>query len=215
MRKLDEIIIHCTATRADFMPKATASDRVAEVRRWHVEDRGWKDIGYHYLIDRDGTLVVGRPLAIVGAHTQGHNTGTVGIALFGGHGSSATDQFEDNYTPAQRAALESLVTGLKEKHGIKKVSGHNQYSSKACPGFQVGALFGGRTRKDRAQVAETKTAKVAVAQVAAGAATVASPLVGVLGENAQIALVIGGLILVAFGVWFYRNRLADFLAGAR
>jgi hypothetical protein len=62
------------------------SEKVAEVRRWHVQDRGWKDIGYHFLIDRDGTVAKGRPVEQVGAHTMDHNVGSIGISLFGGHG---------------------------------------------------------------------------------------------------------------------------------
>jgi len=57
MRPLNEIIIHATATRADWRVGQATSDKVAEVRRWHVDERGWRDIGYHYLIDRDGTVV--------------------------------------------------------------------------------------------------------------------------------------------------------------
>jgi N-acetyl-anhydromuramyl-L-alanine amidase AmpD len=117
-------------------------DKVAEVRRWHVQDRGWKDIGYHFLIDRDGTLALGRPVDQVGAHTQGHNTGTIGVSLFGGFGSSATDEFSDNFTPEQDKALRSLIETLSSLYGIKKVSGHNEYAAKACPSFSVPKWFG-------------------------------------------------------------------------
>jgi N-acetyl-anhydromuramyl-L-alanine amidase AmpD len=115
---------------------------VAEVRRWHTQDRGWKDIGYHFLIDRDGTLAEGRPLDQVGAHTQGHNTGTVGISLFGGHGSAATDQFSDHYTQVQDKALRALIDDLRATYKITKVNGHNLYAAKACPGFNVPTWLG-------------------------------------------------------------------------
>ena len=58
MRPLNEIIIHATATPANWRDGQKTSTKVAEVRRWHVEDRGWSDIGYHYLIDRDGTVAL-------------------------------------------------------------------------------------------------------------------------------------------------------------
>ena len=143
MRPLNEIIVHATATRPDWWSNRTTAQKVAEVRRWHIQDRGWSDIGYHFLIDRDGTVVAGRPLQTVGAHTQGHNTGTIGISLFGGHGSSATDEFFEHYTPQQDKALRDLIAYLKAGHPtITKVSGHNEYAAKACPGFSVPKWYG-------------------------------------------------------------------------
>lgn len=137
MRPLSEIIIHATATRAEWWADKTTSQKVAEVRRWHMVDRGWADIGYHFLIDRDGTTANGRAIDKVGAHTQGRNTGTIGIALFGGHGSASTDRFRDHFTTAQDMALRALITALRAKYGTLALSGHNQWAAKACPGFNV------------------------------------------------------------------------------
>lgn len=138
MRPINEIIVHCSATRPEWMAGRAMADKVAEIRRWHMQDRGWKDIGYHYLIDRNGQVAPGRPVEQVGAHVQGHNTGTIGVCLFGGHGSSETDRFEENFTTHQDKALRTLLADLKRKHpGVVKISGHNQYAAKACPGFNV------------------------------------------------------------------------------
>lgn len=141
MRTINEIIVHCTATPPLWRDNKSTSSKVAEVKRWHVSSppvgRGWRDIGYHFLIDRDGTVANGRPVAQVGAHTLGHNQGTIGVALFGGHGSSANDRFADNYTPAQDEALRDLLEVFSVKYPIKKISGHNEYAAKACPGFNV------------------------------------------------------------------------------
>ena len=142
MRPISEIIIHCTATRPDWRESRPTSEKVAEVRRWHVSDRGWRDIGYHFLIDRDGTIAEGRPLDQVGAHTMDHNTGTVGISLFGGHGSAATDKFFAHYTTPQDKALRALIEDISAAYKITKVSGHNEYAAKACPGFNVPTWFG-------------------------------------------------------------------------
>lgn len=131
-----EIIVHCTATRPDFMQGRTASDKVAEVRRWHLE-RGFSGIGYHWLIDRDGTVAKGRPMTSVGAHVIGHNTGTIGVSLFGGFGSAATDRFAEHFTAAQDAALRRLIADIKAQTTIERITGHNQYAAKACPGFNV------------------------------------------------------------------------------
>jgi N-acetylmuramoyl-L-alanine amidase len=138
MRPLNEIIIHCSATRQDWMRDAKTSEKVAEIRRWHVKDRGWRDIGYHYLIDRDGTVAKGRPLEHVGAHVAGRNTGTIGVCLIGGHGSAETDTFAKHYTVSQERSLKKVIADLKATYpSIKAVTGHNQFAAKACPGFNV------------------------------------------------------------------------------
>jgi N-acetylmuramoyl-L-alanine amidase len=139
MRPVNEIIVHCTATQANWWHDRPTSAKVAEVRRWHVTPpRNWKNIGYHFLIDRDGTVAEGRPVEQVGAHVQGRNTGTIGISLFGGFGSSADDEFSDHFTIAQDRALRALIAELRLDYpAIKTVSGHNQYAAKACPGFSV------------------------------------------------------------------------------
>lgn len=146
MRQIDEIIVHCTATRPEWFAGRSAAAKVDEIRRWHVEDRGWKDIGYAMLIDRDGTTAKGRDLDNdgdvfddIGAHAAGHNSRSIGIVLVGGHGARADDKFLDNFTPEQDAALRQLINDIRTRFpSIKKVSGHNEYSTKACPGFHVG-----------------------------------------------------------------------------
>lgn len=137
MRQINEAVIHCTATRPDFMQGFSTAAKVSEVRRWHMQDRGWSDIGYHFLIDRSGQVAPGRPVARAGAHVKGHNKDTIGIALFGGHGSSKTDKFEQHFTAAQDAALRKLLSDLKQQYGFDRVTGHNQWAAKACPGFLV------------------------------------------------------------------------------
>lgn len=78
MRKIDEIILHCSAT-----PEGREHD-VEDIRRWHVDGRGWSDVGYHYIILLDGTVQAGRPVNIQGAHCKGQNKTTVGICYIGG-----------------------------------------------------------------------------------------------------------------------------------
>lgn len=141
MRPVNEIIIHCTATRPAWGENHSTTWKVKQVRDWHVSGNGWRDIGYHYLIDRDGTVAVGRPVTQTGAHTRGHNKGTIGVALFGGHGSSADDDFNDHFTQAQHDALEQLIADLKSDYEITRISGHNDYANKACPGFSTVMYF--------------------------------------------------------------------------
>jgi len=137
MRSLTEIIVHCSATRPDWMMNNSIGEKINEFRRWH-KARGWSDIGYHYVIDRDGKTSAARPLERIGAHVKGKNTGTIGVCLVGGHGSNENDTFADNFTLEQDAALRELLAKLKKDYPtISKVSGHNQYAAKACPGFKV------------------------------------------------------------------------------
>lgn len=133
---VEEIIIHTSATRPLWMSGSTLAAKVAEIRSWHRAN-GWNDIGYHWIIDRDGAYMVGRAETTVGAHTIGKNTGTIGVCLLGGHGSAETDQFFDNYTFEQQEALLLLIEAIRSRTPIKKVSGHNEYAAKACPGFSV------------------------------------------------------------------------------
>ncbi|WP_306116856.1 MULTISPECIES: N-acetylmuramoyl-L-alanine amidase [unclassified Roseovarius] len=134
---VDEIIVHCTATRPEWYAGRSVEEKAAEIRRWHVSDRGWTDIGYHYLIDRDGSVAKGRAETVVGAHVRGHNPGTISISLIGGFGSSETDAFSDNFTDAQDATLRDLIADIRGRTLIGKISGHNDYAQKACPGFTV------------------------------------------------------------------------------
>lgn len=138
MRPLHEIIVHCSATRPKWMEGETLWAQRQEIKSWHVGDRGWSDIGYHFLIGRDGDVVNGRPLSRTGAHVRGRNTGTVGVCLLGGHGSNERDDFEEHFTEAQERALVTLIRRLMANYPtIAKVSGHNTYAAKACPGFQA------------------------------------------------------------------------------
>ena len=93
MRKIDTLIVHCTATRAEWWESRSAEEKMAECKSWHLA-KGWSDIGYHYLIDRDGTVTEGRPIENSGAHAKGYNKTSVGIALWGGHGGAQDDKFE-------------------------------------------------------------------------------------------------------------------------
>lgn len=135
---VSEIIIHCAATKPEWMSNEPLREKIDEIRRWHMNAPNfWSDIGYHYIIDRDGTVASGRPESRVGAHVAGHNTGTIGICLLGGYGSNAGDDFHQHYTVAQEDALVRLIEDIKARAGIKRISGHNEYAAKACPGFSV------------------------------------------------------------------------------
>lgn len=129
MRPIDEIIVHCSDTEAGKDFKAD------DIRRWHIKGNGWKDIGYHFVIDIDGTVECGRPVSMVGAHCADHNATTIGICYVGGkdHGEHA-----DTRTDAQKRSLQSLIAVLKSCFpAISKVSGHKDYAKRDCPCFDA------------------------------------------------------------------------------
>lgn len=133
-----EVIIHCSATEPQWMADRPLAEKVAEIRRWHVQGNGWRDIGYHYLIDRNGDVMPGRrPETKPGAHVKGRNKGTIGVCLIGGRGAAATDTFGEHFTPSQDTVLRNLIGQLMRRHGDLKISGHNEYAAKGCPGFHV------------------------------------------------------------------------------
>ncbi|GGG59679.1 N-acetylmuramoyl-L-alanine amidase [Salipiger pallidus] len=145
MRTITEIIVHCSATHPGWLAAAPLAAKIRAIRSWHVDGNGWNDIGYHYLVDRDGAVAAGRPVETPGAHVIGHNADTIGVCLLGGHGSAETDAFSDHFTVEQGGALTALLEQLQAAHGPGlKISGHNQYAAKACPGFSVPAWLGAR-----------------------------------------------------------------------
>lgn len=138
-RRIDRIIIHCSAVR----PDQTSSAR--QIDQWH-RARGWKMIGYHYVIRRDGTVEKGRPEEMVGAHTKGINFHSIAICYEGGLAevrsnpaakkpSAETYVPADTRTPQQKAALIKLIRELKTRYPNATVHGHNEFAQKACPCF--------------------------------------------------------------------------------
>ena len=136
---VDEIVAHCSSTRPDWMDDFTMAAKVAEIRRWHVEDREWRDIGYHWIIGRDGVMLPGRRETEIGAGVEGHNRGVIHVCLIGGHGSAGTDRFGAHFTSEQDAALRQLIAQISARTPIRRISGHNEWAAKACPGFNVPA----------------------------------------------------------------------------
>ena len=137
MRTISEIIIHCSAT-----PEGKPFT-IADIDQWHRQ-RGFRCIGYHFVIYLDGSVHAGRPIAESGAHCHGHNAHSIGICYVGGLDSLG--QPKDTRTPAQKTSLVKLVNQLKNEYPNAKVHGHNEYANKACPCFDVQEEFH-KTRK--------------------------------------------------------------------
>ena len=128
MRPIDRLFIHCSATT----PKMDIG--VNEIRKWHT-NRGFTDIGYHFVIRRDGTIEDGRDIDKVGAHVAGYNTGSIGICMVGG--VDAAMKAEDNFTVEQWRSIRNLLRILKADYPKATIHGHNEFANKACPSFDV------------------------------------------------------------------------------
>ena len=128
MRKINLIIIHCTATLEGMDFKAK------DIDKWHKQ-KGWKGIGYHYVIDLDGKIEKGRPEEEIGAHCVGKNKNSIGIVYVGG--LNAKGQPCDTRTKEQKEALWELLRQLLVKYPKATIHGHNEFINKACPCFNV------------------------------------------------------------------------------
>jgi N-acetylmuramoyl-L-alanine amidase len=128
MRTINKIIIHCSATKEGNNVTAATIDQ------WH-KDRGWRGIGYHYVVALDGTIEYGRSIYETGAHVKNHNEDSIGICYVGGLGSSM--EAKDTRTPEQKESLLLLLKTLKKMHPNAAIHGHNEFSAKACPCFNA------------------------------------------------------------------------------
>lgn len=127
MRPLSKIILHCSATNDDLDINANMIDN------WHRK-RGWRSIGYHYVIKLDGTLEFGRRVGDIGAHVASENSGSIGICYIGG---LRNDKPCDTMTSEQEMTLIRLVHALRFTLGNLSLHGHNEFANKACPSFDV------------------------------------------------------------------------------
>ena len=130
MRRITLIILHCSATREgrNFDFEACRTD--------HIRHRGFKDIGYHYYLTRDGVIHRGRRLETVGAHCLHHNRHSIGICYEGG--LDAEGRPKDTRTLAQKASLLALLRELKKLFPDALIVGHRDLNpQKSCPCFDA------------------------------------------------------------------------------
>ena len=128
-KSTEYIVIHCAAT------KASMDIGLTEIRKWHVQDNGWRDVGYHYIIRRNGEVELGRSIRDTGAHAAGYNHKSVSLCMVGG--MAEDNSAENNFTAQQWTALLDLVKQLKSDYPDADVIGHNEISEKECPSFDV------------------------------------------------------------------------------
>lgn len=133
MRRIDEIIVHCTAT-----PQGMAVS-VYDIDRWHRQ-RGFAGIGYHFVVYLDGTVHTGRPIDQAGAHCKGHNAHSIGVCYVGGLDAQGCPT--DTRTPEQKIALRALMVTLKTQYPNAEIYGHKRFANKACPCFDAEKEYG-------------------------------------------------------------------------
>lgn len=122
MRDINKFIVHCSDTPND------RDVTVDEIRDWHVKGNGWSDIGYHYVIYRNGQMFSGRPVSMNGAHCIGHNSDSIGVCMVG----------RDVFTPMQFDSLKKLYGMLNNVFSHMKPYGHRDFTDeKTCPNFEV------------------------------------------------------------------------------
>ena len=125
-RTISCIIVHCSASKH--------GTTVADIRRWHKE-KGWSDIGYHYVILTNGDIKTGRPIDKVGAHCKGHNHDSIGICLIGGRDPKGRMH---KFTKKQFKALKILLEGITISYGELPIYPHRYFNpKKECPCFDI------------------------------------------------------------------------------
>lgn len=120
--------MHCSATKPDM------DIGVETIRMWHKQ-QGWLDVGYHFIIKRDGTVEEGRQVDVVGSHVKDWNSKSVGVCLVGG--IDAKGKFEANFTPQQMSALKCVLHELRGKYPQAAIMAHHDVAPKACPSFDL------------------------------------------------------------------------------
>lgn len=210
------IWLHQSTTRPNWMKDNTLKEQVDEIRDWHVHDRGWDDVAYHYLIGRDGDHAEGRLEGVVGAGVKGHNTGAIHICLIGGHGASKDDPFEQHFTPQQEEKARFLIDDIRSRSsGVDvKVRGHSEVANKACPGFNVKRWMEVPDTPVRTSVWESTTVQATFAG-AGGVATTAATAVSSMDGTAQV-IVVASMSVVALSLaWIFRERVKKWIRGIR
>lgn len=129
IRKIDKIILHCSAT-----PEGRPVT-VEQIRMWHRQ-RGFRTIGYHYVVYLDGTVHAGRPVNEIGAHCLGQNANSIGVCYIGGLEAKSLLP-KDTRTEAQKKTLRELVAKLQKEYPGATIHGHKEFANKACPCFEI------------------------------------------------------------------------------
>ena len=144
-KRTDYIVVHCSDTPAGREVDA------AEIRGWHMKERGWKDIGYHFVIGLSGDIETGRPAWAVGAGVAGYNANSIHICMVGGKGGV------DTFSQDQKDSLLFLINTLRgegKPYEGTEVRGHRDFPNvdKECPSFDAGEWYAAEQSKLKNQL---------------------------------------------------------------
>lgn len=121
MRSIDKIFVHHSASSQD-----TTRDQIDV---WHKR-RGWNGVGYHYVIEKDGSIMMGRLFKTIGAHCRGHNSNSIGVCVVGNY------MDDEAMTEGQEQSLVMVLHGLLSQYSldVDQVYGHRELGETLCPG---------------------------------------------------------------------------------
>lgn len=134
LKAVEYLVVHCSDT------PSTLDIGVTEITRWHRQ-RGWLDVGYHFVIRRNGVVEKGRSTDVPAAHARGYNHISLGICMVGG--TDDKKSVEANFTPEQYESLRELLDELRGRHPDAEILGHRDLPRvrKLCPCFDVSDWF--------------------------------------------------------------------------
>jgi len=122
MRNINKVVVHCSDS--DY----PQHDNVETIYKWHVDERGWSDIGYHFVITKDGKINLCRPIPEIGSHCKGHNSNSIGICLTG----------QKVFSSLQFDALDHLLRQIMDVYPEVDVCTHHHLNdAKTCPNFDL------------------------------------------------------------------------------
>lgn len=136
------LMLHTSATSTTWWRNLSNERMLQEIRRWHTDPpaaggRGWRNIGYHYVIFPDGEILHGRRETEVGAGAVGFNSGWIHICMIPVKTITRMGSVEDFYTKPTILATKTLLANIVSRTPIQRVAGHNEVANKLCPGFIV------------------------------------------------------------------------------
>lgn len=130
MARISRVTVHHEGhTPVDFADLRATTLRLQQIHHAHVKQRGWGDIGYHYVIDRAGRIWEARPLGWQGAHVAGHNEENLGVVLLGNFDRQSPSE-------AQLASLRHALTAWRQMYRlpVEHIHTHQEFTPTACPG---------------------------------------------------------------------------------
>lgn len=136
-----EACLHTAAVTGGWHEGKTHQEILDAFWRWHVDERGWRKVGYHRIALPDGTILFNtkylRSIYEIPAQVKGHNRGVIGICMININTHNGITRFDDYFTEEQGDAVRGYLQELGEMTDLQKVTGHNDYAPKECPGFKV------------------------------------------------------------------------------